>query len=287
MSSIKIKCFCGEEFAFCEDNIPEGQTYEAECPACHSFLKRRKVKDIASPKPPKLDISTTKCPLCGKLNLRIGDYGVRDIREEFRVICDSCDFCSETQSSDYGEVFWDFMAHEYERVAAEHNIKEPEMIAWSRIAVNLVKIKYDDGDEILVKQDVFHKRYYDITEMTKDEVKKIASAENYRSWNKLVRDRIPEIIKSNGESCTTETLDDVAEYLNELQKKLDEEIAEYYESESVEELVDIVDVVYALVKAHGISIQHFETVRSNKKKEKGGFTKRIFLKETYKDSSNN
>ena len=65
------------------------------------------------------NIETTKCPKCGKVNLRIGNFGETDVYDEFRVICDSCDFCSETKSSDYGEVFWDFIEHEYHKVSGK------------------------------------------------------------------------------------------------------------------------------------------------------------------------
>lgn len=228
------------------------------------------------------DITKTKCPVCGKLNLRIGDYGIRDIKEEFRVICDSCDFCSETQSGDYGEVFWDFMNHEYEKVAAKHGNKEPEIIAWSKQQSGNVKISYSDGDVLFVKESVFIGHYYDIVDLPKDEAKQRYS--NFKIYNKLVRDKIPEIIESKGGYCRTEILDEQA-YLEELQKKLDEEVAEYRQDDTIEELADIVEVVYALVKAHGITFSHFESVRKKKKEERGGFEKRIFLKETCNDDT--
>ena len=147
---IKVKCFCGEEFEFCDDYVSNEEVYETECPACHTFLKRKKVSSSAS-KP------------------------------------------------------------------------------------------------------------------------------NRKIYNKLVRDKIPEIIKANGDSCKTEIINDDIAYLTALQRKLDEEIAEYHNDDTIEELADIVEVVYALVKAHGISKEHFDSFREDKAREKGGFEKRVYL----------
>ena len=57
-----------------------------------------------------------------------------------------------------------------------------------------------------------------------------------KQYNKLVRDRIPEIIKADGKTCVCETLSD-EHYLYLLDQKLNEELAEYQESKSLEELV--------------------------------------------------
>ena len=62
-------------------------------------------------------------------------------------------------------------------------------------------------------------------------------------YNKLVRDKIPEIINSDNGVAITRTLHDV-EYLNELNKKLQEEVKEYLEADNIEELADIVEVIY-------------------------------------------
>ena len=68
-------------------------------------------------------------------------------------------------------------------------------------------------------------------------------------YNKLVRDRIPEIIESDGNICTTEILPD-DRYLQMLDAKLNEELAEYQESKSLEELADLLEVMRAVV--HGM-----------------------------------
>ena len=98
-------------------------------------------------------------------------------------------------------------------------------------------------------------------------------------FNKLVRDKIPQIIEANGEQAKTRILDD-AEYREELNKKLLEEVAEYSADNNVEELADIVEVVYGILNSMGISIDEFETVRKAKVEKRGAFMERIFLEET-------
>lgn len=97
-------------------------------------------------------------------------------------------------------------------------------------------------------------------------------------YNKLVRDRIPEIIESDGKRCTTEILPD-DRYLQMLDVKLNEELAEYQESISLEELADLLEVMRAVVKARGWSWEQLEQARQEKTAQRGGFEKKIFLKE--------
>ena len=96
------------------------------------------------------------------------------------------------------------------------------------------------------------------------------------SYNKLVRDKIPEIIKASGKTCETEILSD-DEYLQMLDKKLDEELAEYHQEQNIEELADLLEVLYAIAKARGYSIEELEQVRVDKQKARGGFDKKILL----------
>jgi len=96
------------------------------------------------------------------------------------------------------------------------------------------------------------------------------------SYNKLVRDKIPEIIKADGKECETRVLDD-KEYLLSLNKKLDEELREYYETESIDELADMVEVIFAIVGQYGISIEEFEKLRLSKRQKRGGFDQKLFL----------
>lgn len=68
------------------------------------------------------------------------------------------------------------------------------------------------------------------------------------TYNKLVRDRIPEIIEDSGKTCEVEVIDDKT-YLEMLDEKLTEELNEYCESHNIEELADLLEVVYATAKA--------------------------------------
>lgn len=95
-------------------------------------------------------------------------------------------------------------------------------------------------------------------------------------YNKLVRDSIPEIIAAQGEKPIIRVMDD-KEYIISLEKKLDEEVAEYHESKEIEELADVMEVIYALCEAKGHSVDELIKVYEKKHIERGGFSKRIFL----------
>ena len=99
-----------------------------------------------------------------------------------------------------------------------------------------------------------------------------------RIYNKLVRDRIPEIIEEDGNSAKTKILTD-EEYIAELDKKLIEEMNEYLESGSLEELADLTEVIRAVSLARGYSLDELEKVRLSKAEKRGGFEKKIFLVE--------
>ena len=97
-------------------------------------------------------------------------------------------------------------------------------------------------------------------------------------YQKLVRDRIPEIIEADGKTCVTETLSD-SRYLEMLDAKLAEELAEYQGSKSLEELADLLEVMRAVVQARGWTWGQLEQVRQEKAMQRGGFEKKILLKE--------
>ena len=101
-------------------------------------------------------------------------------------------------------------------------------------------------------------------------------------YNKLVRDKIPEIIETSGKRCEIEILSD-EEYLQMLDKKLDEELAEYHQEQNIEELADLLEVIYAATKARGYSIEDLEKVRAEKAKKRGGFDKKILLKKVIEE----
>lgn len=95
-------------------------------------------------------------------------------------------------------------------------------------------------------------------------------------YNKLVRDRIPEIIESNGGKAEIRKLSH-AEYLHFLEEKLNEEVGEYHRDKTVEELADILEVVYALATANGCTREDLQHIYQQKHHERGGFEKRVFL----------
>lgn len=96
-------------------------------------------------------------------------------------------------------------------------------------------------------------------------------------YNKLVRDRIPEIIRADGKECETEVLEDSA-FLAALDKKMTEELQEYFESHSAEELADLLEVIYAAADVLGYSREQLEELRVRKAEKRGGFGQKIFLK---------
>ena len=101
-----------------------------------------------------------------------------------------------------------------------------------------------------------------------------------KRYHKLVRDRIPDIIKADGKTCVTEILPD-EQYLEMLDAKLSEELAEYQESKSLEELADLLEVIQAVVNARGWTWEQLEQVRANKSTKRGGFEKKILLKKSH------
>ena len=95
--------------------------------------------------------------------------------------------------------------------------------------------------------------------------------------NKLVRDKIPEMIRQKGDLPVVETLDDEKKYLKALHRKLSEEIDEYHEQRNVDEFADVLEVVYALAKYYGKTPEYLEQIRLKKYKERGGFDNKTFL----------
>ena len=98
--------------------------------------------------------------------------------------------------------------------------------------------------------------------------------ENY----KLVRDRIPDIIQKNDETCEVQFLKTDQEYEGVLLEKLHEEVAEYQTDRTLEELADIMEVISAIAESRHGSLEEIAQIRIQKKKERGGFEKRIMLK---------
>ena len=101
-------------------------------------------------------------------------------------------------------------------------------------------------------------------------------------YNKLVRDYIPQIISDSGKKCNVAVLSE-ADYQSALERKMEEEIAEYRESHELEELADLMEVIIAAAEAQGYSLEELDAARIKKKISRGGFSQRILLKSVSED----
>lgn len=105
-------------------------------------------------------------------------------------------------------------------------------------------------------------------------------------YNKLVRDRIPEIISQSGKTCSTRILNE-KEYIKEVRQKLDEELTEYKTAENneeaLEELADLLELIHAATAVHGADFNKLEAIRQQKAEKRGGFSERVFLIEVEDD----
>lgn len=100
-------------------------------------------------------------------------------------------------------------------------------------------------------------------------------------YNKLVRDKIPEIIKSNGENPVIRILDK-NEYKAELEKKLQEECEEVLNASGIdrlEELADVFEILKALAKLENSNINEVEKIANEKNSKRGAFEQQIFLEQ--------
>ncbi|MDA1547404.1 nucleoside triphosphate pyrophosphohydrolase [Bacillus cereus group sp. TH253LC] len=102
------------------------------------------------------------------------------------------------------------------------------------------------------------------------------------TYNKLIRNKIPQIIKANGKTPTTRILPQ-DEYIKEICKKTEEELTEYLEANTkehkLEELSDLLELINALVEYEGTTLEEIDKIRKKKAAERGGFQNRIFLKD--------
>lgn len=92
---------------------------------------------------------------------------------------------------------------------------------------------------------------------------------------KLVRDKIPQIIIADGRTPIVRTLSD-EEYLSELDRKLNEEVAEYQADKSLEEIADVLEVLLAICEARGHSVDELMEVRDKKREKRGGFRDKAY-----------
>lgn len=100
------------------------------------------------------------------------------------------------------------------------------------------------------------------------------------TYNKLIRDKIPEMIKMTGKKANTTTLSD-DDYVKELKKKTKEELQEYLEADNdqdaLEELADLLELIHSLATVHGTTIEGVEKIREQKTEQRGGFREKTFL----------
>jgi len=101
----------------------------------------------------------------------------------------------------------------------------------------------------------------------------------YMEFNKLVRDKIPEIIKSRGDVPFVHIATE-KEYEDALVAKLGEEIKEFLADPSAEEVADILEVLHTICNLKKISLNNIEEIRKKKVEERGEFEQRIILERT-------
>lgn len=101
------------------------------------------------------------------------------------------------------------------------------------------------------------------------------------TYNKAIRDKIPEIIEESGYVSNVKTMTD-EEFLIEIEKKLVEEVREYQNDKDVTELADILEVIYKIAQLNGVSKDDLEKIRIKKTQECGAFEKNLFLIDTSK-----
>lgn len=98
-------------------------------------------------------------------------------------------------------------------------------------------------------------------------------------YNKLVRDRIPEIIEREGKKAIIHTAEE-KEYVDSLAAKLREEVDEFLVDPSAEEAADILEAIYAICEFRKIDLSKLEEIRKEKASKRGGFGNRTILERT-------
>ena len=95
-------------------------------------------------------------------------------------------------------------------------------------------------------------------------------------YNKAIRDKIPEIIAESGKKYNLKQLNDES-FLAEIEKKLIEEVNEYSKSKDVEELADLLEVIYRISELKGVSSDELDKIRGDKAEKRGKFASNLFL----------
>ena len=97
-----------------------------------------------------------------------------------------------------------------------------------------------------------------------------------KKYNKVIRDKMPEIIAESGKKYNLKQIDD-ASFLAEIEKKLIEEVNEYAESKDVEELADLLEVIYRISELRGVNSDELDEIRKDKAEKRGRFANNLFL----------
>ncbi|MCA0971334.1 nucleoside triphosphate pyrophosphohydrolase [Halobacillus litoralis] len=109
-----------------------------------------------------------------------------------------------------------------------------------------------------------------------------------KKYNKLVRDKIPDIMGTLGKTFNTRTLDE-PEYVESLRNKLQEEAREYLnadnDQDALKEMADMLEVMHALVQTHHATFEELELIRQHKRNERGAFKKRVYLMDVEEDKN--
>ncbi len=144
----------------------------------------------------------------------------------------------------------------------------------------LFKKLYNDEKEIKRKTESMYQYYSHEKEKEYGVIgiKVMLQKYNVRyTYNKLVRDKIPENIDGEkGRKCKYKILDDT-EYLQELNKKILEEANEFIEENSIEELGDLMEVINAIMKLEGYKMEEVYKIMKAKAEKKGAFNDKIYL----------
>ena len=158
--------------------------------------------------------------------------------------------------------------------------KLPDLLYREDTFENLFKKLFTDEDEIKRKTTSMY-QYYSHNEekqygVVGIKISLISCGFRY-TYNKLVRDKIPENIDSEPGRKSKYRILDNKEYLNELNKKVIEEANEFIEENSIEELGDLMEVIIALMKLKGYKMEDVYKVMKEKADKKGAFNNRIYL----------
>ncbi|GEM_PF-905786 len=141
--------------------------------------------------------------------------------------------------------------------------------------------QHEDNQYTLEWLSVYELKYHPLKpEVVKNEILK-RFGQKWR-WDKIVRDKIPEIIESRGRTSTWHVATD-QEFWHGIKEKLREEVEEFNKNESEKELVDIYEIIDAIIQYKQFDPKKIQQVKVERLEERGGYEKRIFLEESTGD----